>query len=212
MTSTRKDQRDARQARSRRIRAILAGGLVLGVGVTATLAAWNDSEFGSTTFTAGTFNIVGSTDGTNFSQHASAPGASLTFAAPSVSISALTPGDKAYAFFSVKTVNPSMAGSVLIKGASSNASSLGAQLTYSVRTVTAAANCSSTGWATASVVTGLPNGAALTAAATSSQVLNADGGNQVNYCIEVAMSATAPTTVQGTSQQVTWEFAATSGS
>ena len=33
-----------RQLRGRRIKAILAGGLVFGVGATATLAAWTDSE------------------------------------------------------------------------------------------------------------------------------------------------------------------------
>ena len=41
-----------RRSRSRMIRAILAGGLVLGVGTAVTLAAWNDSEFVTETFTA----------------------------------------------------------------------------------------------------------------------------------------------------------------
>ena len=44
------------------IRAILAGGLVLGVGAAVTLAAWNDSEFVTGTFTAGTFNLRGVDD------------------------------------------------------------------------------------------------------------------------------------------------------
>src|SRR5690606_31735774 len=57
-----------RRRRSRMIRALLAGGLVLGVGTAVTLAAWNDSEFASGTFRAGTFDLEGSTDGTTFSQ------------------------------------------------------------------------------------------------------------------------------------------------
>ena len=82
-----------------RVRALLAGGLVLGVGATVTLAAWNDSEFVTATFQAGTFNLQGSTDGTTFSDHASAPGASLGF---SVNASALSPGDVVYAPYAVR--------------------------------------------------------------------------------------------------------------
>ena len=48
---------------NRKILAVLAGGLVLGVGVAVTLAAWNDSEFATGTFTAGSFNLEGSTTG-----------------------------------------------------------------------------------------------------------------------------------------------------
>lgn len=35
----------AEKATGRKVRAILAGGLVLGVGAAVVLAAWNDSEF-----------------------------------------------------------------------------------------------------------------------------------------------------------------------
>ena len=50
-------------ARNRKgiIRAILAGGIVLGVGAAVTLAAWNASEFATGTFQAGTFTIEGAT-------------------------------------------------------------------------------------------------------------------------------------------------------
>ncbi|WP_349828827.1 SipW-dependent-type signal peptide-containing protein [Brevibacterium litoralis] len=52
--------------KSRRVRALLAGGLVLGVGGTVVLAAWTDSEFAEATFTAGSFNLEGSDDGTTY--------------------------------------------------------------------------------------------------------------------------------------------------
>ncbi|KJL48839.1 hypothetical protein RS84_00467 [Microbacterium hydrocarbonoxydans] len=207
--NTRRQLRDARRLRSRRIRALLAGGLVLGVGAAATLAAWNDSEFGSGSFTAGTFNIVGATDGATFSQHPTSPGATLSFALPTTA-GAMTPGDKVYALFSVKTVTPSMAGTVQLKAASGNASGLGAQLTYTVKTVSTTNGCTAANWASIPVTTGLPSGAALTVGATSTQVLNKDGGNQINYCFEFVMNVGAPTTVQGTSQTATWELAATS--
>ncbi|MEJ7649283.1 MAG: SipW-dependent-type signal peptide-containing protein [Nakamurella sp.] len=46
-----------RRDRRRKFRAVLAAGLVLGVGGAVTLAAWNDSEYATGTFTAGTFNM-----------------------------------------------------------------------------------------------------------------------------------------------------------
>lgn len=82
-----------------KVRAILAGGLVLGVGAAITLAAWNDSEFATGTFAAGTFNLEGSTDGASFTDHASAPGGPLDFA---VNPSNLSPGDTVAAPFSVR--------------------------------------------------------------------------------------------------------------
>ena len=43
----------AENTKRRKVLAILAGGLVLGVGTAVTLAAWNDSEFASGDFAAG---------------------------------------------------------------------------------------------------------------------------------------------------------------
>ena len=92
---TRNDRR-----RSGKIRAILAGGLVFGVGAAFTLAVWNDSEFATGTFTAGSFNMQGSTDGTTYTDHASiGAAATLPFTAP---VTALSPGDVVYAPFAVR--------------------------------------------------------------------------------------------------------------
>ena len=46
--------------KSRRVRALLAGGLVLGVGIGVTLAVWNDEIFQKGTFDAGGFMLEGS--------------------------------------------------------------------------------------------------------------------------------------------------------
>lgn len=57
---------------SRRSRAVLAGGVVLGLGATATLAAYSDSEWASGTFTApavaasDVLNLEGSRDGSSY--------------------------------------------------------------------------------------------------------------------------------------------------
>ncbi|UYO95850.1 SipW-dependent-type signal peptide-containing protein [Microbacterium sp. M28] len=91
-----------RSAHSRRtkIYAVLAGGLVLGVGTAVTLAAWNDSEFASVDFAAGSFVFQGSTDGTTFADHASEAGAAeLTFTAP---FDNLSPDDVVYAPFALR--------------------------------------------------------------------------------------------------------------
>lgn len=86
--------------RRRRIFAVLAGGLVLGVGAAVTLAAWNDSEFAKSTFTTGSFTFQGSPDGTTFTDHASEGGAaSLTFSA---GYDNLAPGDKVYGGYALK--------------------------------------------------------------------------------------------------------------
>jgi predicted ribosomally synthesized peptide with SipW-like signal peptide len=99
--NTSSDQASKRSAR-RKIAAVLAGGLVLGVGTMATLASWNDSEFASATFTAGRFNLEGAVDASQatFSEHATSGAAGgLTFTAP---VGNLTPNDVVAAPFAVR--------------------------------------------------------------------------------------------------------------
>lgn len=52
----------ARHAASRRLAAVLAGGLVLGLGAVTTAASWHDSELTSVTFSAGRANPVVAVD------------------------------------------------------------------------------------------------------------------------------------------------------
>jgi predicted ribosomally synthesized peptide with SipW-like signal peptide len=89
-----------RGRRHRKVAAILAGGLVMGIGTMATLASWNDSEYATATFTSGTFKLQGSADGSTFSDHATAgDAAALTFTAP---FGNLSPNDVTYAPFAVR--------------------------------------------------------------------------------------------------------------
>jgi predicted ribosomally synthesized peptide with SipW-like signal peptide len=200
----------ARRWRTRRVLVMLACGLVLGIGASTTLAAWNDSEFGGATFTAGRFDIQGATDGATFSQHSTSPtAATLSFTVSSVA-AAMTPGDTVYALFSVKTANPSMAGTVQLKATPTNNAGLGAYLTYSVRTI-AQTTCTAANFAAGSPLAGLGAGSPLTTGSTSTQALSANGGNQVNYCFEVTLPAGTSTLAQGTTLNAVWEFAASSG-
>src|SRR6218665_766120 len=87
--------------RRRKVLAALAGGLVLGLGTAATLAAWNDSEFANGTFSAGgDVDIQGSTDGgVTRSSSATAPGKTLSF---STDANNIVPGEPASAPFAVR--------------------------------------------------------------------------------------------------------------
>ncbi|GEC74299.1 SipW-dependent-type signal peptide-containing protein [Microbacterium maritypicum] len=93
----------ATKATQRKVLAVLAGGLVLGVGTAVTLAAWNDSEFANGTFTAGAFNLQGSTDGTAYADHDSAgSAATLAFTLPAGLVGNMSPTSSVYAGFWVR--------------------------------------------------------------------------------------------------------------
>ncbi|MFC7405097.1 SipW-dependent-type signal peptide-containing protein [Georgenia alba] len=187
-----------------RLRAVLAAALVLGVGATVTLAAWNDSEHTSGQFTAGTFSIVGATDGVTFSEHPTAgQAATLSFQAPPT---AMAPGTTTYALFSVRTADPSVAGSVQLTAPGANGAGLGQYLQYGVRTV-AGTTCDATTFGGGTPV--VANGSALTTGATAAQAVQANGANQVNYCFAVTLPTTAPNAAQGLSLNATWELVGT---
>lgn len=60
------DSMNSTKRASRKAKALLAGGLVLGVGAAVTLASWTDQEWASGIFSTGTFEIETSVDGENF--------------------------------------------------------------------------------------------------------------------------------------------------
>lgn len=184
------------------VRAVLAGGLVLGIGAAATVAAWTDEEHTSATLTAGTFSIVGATDGVTFADHPTAPGATLTFA---VSPTAMVPGAVVYALYSVKTAPTSVAGSVQLTADAANGSGLGAYLTYGV-TAIAGTTCSVATFAEGtSVVT---PGSVPTAGGAAAQAVVAGGASVVNYCFAVTLPSATGNDAQGTTVNLQYTFAA----
>ncbi|WEK60630.1 MAG: SipW-dependent-type signal peptide-containing protein [Candidatus Microbacterium colombiense] len=202
---TRRSVREAKRNRSRRIRAVLAGGLVLGIGMSATLAAWNDSEYGSATFTAGRFDIVGAADGTTFASHATTgTAAALTFSAtPAV----MSPGAVSYALFSVTTANPSVAGNLQWNAVTPATTGLAVFLRYGVRAITGT-TCNQTTYAAGTSV--VPDTSALATNGTATQAVSANGASTINYCIAVTLQAAADNTVQGASTTLTWQVLGTS--
>lgn len=203
MSGTRRSMREGRRLRSRRIRAVLAGGLVLGVGATMTLAAWNDSEYSSATFTAGRFDIVGAPDGTTFSSHPAGTPAALTFSAP---FGAMVPGSTVYALFSVKTASPSVAGSLQLSVTSTAGTGLGTYLRYGVRTI-AGTTCNGTTYPAGTAV--VPDNSTMATAGTGAQAVAANGGSTVNYCIAVTLPAAADNGAQGLTAIQTWQILGT---
>ncbi|MFF5792306.1 hypothetical protein ACFY5D_09675 [Paeniglutamicibacter sp. NPDC012692] len=83
---------------NRKVRAVMAGGLVLGVGAVLTLAAWNSSDFAAGVFGTGAFVLEGSTNGTDFAHHEEASPAALTFGLTAANLS---PGESVSAPFAV---------------------------------------------------------------------------------------------------------------
>lgn len=203
---TRRDMREAKRLRSRRLRAVLAGGLVLGIGAAVTLAAWNDSEYATATFQAGKFDIVGAIDGATFTNHATTgAAAALTFA---LAPTAMAPGNTTYALFSVKTVNPSVAGTLQLTAGTPGGTGLATYLTYGVKTI-AGTTCSAATYAGGTSVV-VADGSALTASGSATQVVTANGASQVNYCIAVTLPTTAGNGAQNLTMTQTWQFVGTS--
>jgi predicted ribosomally synthesized peptide with SipW-like signal peptide len=177
--------------------------MVLGVGATMTLAAWTDSENATATLTAGTFSLVGSTNGTTFSEHPDAPGASLVF---TLSPTALTPGLTVYSLYSVKTAATSVAGTSTLTADAGNSAGLGAYLSYGV-TAIAGTTCSSSTYSAGTAI--VPTGSALTAGAAAGQAVDEAGASVINYCLAVTLPLTVPNAAQGTSLTARWSFVGT---
>lgn len=172
--------------RRRKVTAVLAGGLVLGVGAAVTLAAWNDSEFAKSTFTAGTFVFQGSTDGTAFDDHPSEEGAAaLTFSA---GFDNLSPDDVVYAPFALQLTSDSTSAADITAAAPVVPAALDGGLTFA-SVATTSFGCDATAFA------------AGTAVPTTMQP-----GDTINLCLQV----TAGELTQGASGTVVWQWNAVS--
>lgn len=192
----------ARSDRRRMLLAVIAGGVVLGVGTAVTLAVWNDSEFATGTFSSGQFDLQGSTDGAAFDSSPTAPGKTLTF---ELDADALSPGAVVYAPFAVQLSSDSdYEASVTL--AQQVGGTIGANLTYSVYDVgTFGATCSA---ATPPTGTALVTDRAATAAGTVDAFDLTAAATPTNLCFVVTAGAGLP---QGATGTVTWELAGASG-
>ena len=205
-----------RSRTSTKVRAVLAGALVLGVGATMTLASWTDTEFAAGAFATSKFDTQSSIDGASWSDNTSAPGASITFAGTGMS-----PDTHRYGYVLVRTKPNSVAGTLtfvaptVTNGGTDTSPFLGAALQYKAVAITAA-GCSATTFSTgtptyivgtsgayASLSAAGPTGVSLPAATASA-------GSPVGYCFDVYLPSGADPLLQGKSVTVTWNVTATS--
>jgi predicted ribosomally synthesized peptide with SipW-like signal peptide len=211
-----------RPRRFARVRAILAGGLVLGVGGSLTMAAWADSEFGQATFTASRFTTESSINsGTSWADSTAA--APLIFAFPA---GGMSPSTVKYAPFWVRTKALSLDGTLALQPATNDNATLAGAMRYRVVRYPAGATCGAALFqagaspAPTAFIVGTPGaaGSATTSVAlTSGAVLpttavTANQGAATQFCFEVSMNSDAANELQGQSVTPTWEVKASSSS
>jgi predicted ribosomally synthesized peptide with SipW-like signal peptide len=190
---------------------VLAGGLVLGIGASVTLAAWTDREFGTGTFTASTFDTesTAAATSTGWASNVNSPGATLAFTATGMS-----PGALQYATLNVRTtLATNVAGTVVLTSATPTGT-LPAVLEYrAIRTPLTTTTCNAGAFTAGSAYAGGTNttyqsSSTVLASPLVSPVAAANG--EIRYCFEVRMAPTASTTYQGATGTITWLFTATS--
>lgn len=184
---------ERRTHRGRKVKAVLAGGIVLGLGAAVTLAVWTDNEFVNGVFATGEFVFDGSTDGTAFADHATSPGAPLAFELATAQ--AMTPGDSVSAPFAIRLQTSQTAADVELTNATTDAAT---GYTYAV-TETATFGCGGGTSVIASTALGAGAGTA-----SLGQMANDDVRN---FCFTVTAG---PSIAQSTTTTAIWQFAATS--
>lgn len=195
--------------RSRRFKAILAGGIVLGVGAAVTLAAWTDDEWTEGVFGAGSFNVEGSTTGAEgtFADHESVGGAAdLSFDLSGADN--LSPNTVVVAPFVVRLdAETTSNASIVLTSASGDGANANA-LTYGIVGVASADAC--TPGATGEEI--VPAGTDLDSAAGAQEVeLEAGNGNAAGPAATLCVKVTADSTLsEGDGATAQWHFTATS--
>jgi len=203
---------DVRPRQRGKVKALLAGGLVLGVGAAVTLAAWTDQAHVDATFGTSRFNIeVDTHDGTGW-QEGDPEAAHLDF---TVDISdQLQPGITIYAPLSVRTDSTSVGGTVTLVGANQTGGegNLFTALEYTVVETPTAGTCGPESLTGDPLV---PAGSRLiTGAEDSPLALGPAGAGPVHLCFAITLpedphNVTDVDELQGTSTKATWLLSAT---
>jgi len=235
MTTTTKNTKSANSGRkSRKVAAISAGIVVIGLGATYTLATWNDSEWvwggadGDPGVGTSSFNVQQDAsspyvDPGTFGDFETNPGDELMFSAGALELS---PGDSVYAPVALRTEAGSVAGDVTLQGAvaasgitvNDDDNYLWDAVRVSVYTAdgnTPPGTCDEdfdgSDWGAA-----LISDVALGTVASSAQFLDANAGSTQHYCFQITLPET-PTgdftdvnDLQGLTIAPAWEFAAVS--
>ena len=203
----------AKKTLSRKARALIVGGVVLGVGAAVTLAAWNASEFAQGNFAAGTFALEGSTtSGTeSFSPHATAGTAAVVF--DSTTYGNLSASQVIYEPYWIRLAAGTTSDASLdLVGVSNTSGDNVSKLSYEIYRLAAVdTTCDAAGVSTGATKIG--SGSTLSAFVDDGNTTLTKGdptssaGTAVNLCFVVTAAADL---VQGASATTTWEFEAVS--
>ena len=194
------------------MQALLAAGLVLGIGTAVTLAAWTDTENATGSFGASVFGTESQSAGSpTYASNTASPGATLSFNA-----TAMSPGTPFYAWLNVRTTATSTVGGTVALTSSAPTGGLASALQYrAVRmpgphpssTCDAAAFSGTPVFVAGASATYLP-----ASEVPATPVANSIGaaGAQLGFCFEVRIQPGAANSFQGQSGTVTWTLTATS--
>lgn len=202
--------------RRRRLLALGAGGLVLGVGATLVFAAWTDQERAQASFGAGTFGIQGSVNGGTTWADYTDTSAALTLTFAGGANTKLTPDVPVYTPWSIKLSTTSTTAGTLsglsttVSGQSTAPAAFADDsLDYTVYDV-GAGTCDAAGVAGGATVfaTGATNTGTDVAGTVSSPRSMTALGDVKNLCVVVTPNDDL---VQSSSATVTWTVVAESG-
>ncbi|WP_027479373.1 SipW-dependent-type signal peptide-containing protein [Gryllotalpicola ginsengisoli] len=219
-----------RKTRRRRTFAIVGALAALGVGLTASLAAWTDNEWvfgqaqngdGLGPISTSTFEVQQNTgtDGAWTDRESEDDPGSITFTADT---GALAPGSTAYASVALQTTSDSIAGDVTLGAAEEHDTSsdpdglLFNALQLQVVTSSAEFTCNKAAL-TSTTTTSIVSGALAGPGATASQHLEAASGSTQYYCFAITLPADfTPATgyteqdYMGLGVEPEWEFTSVS--
>ncbi|WP_307794402.1 SipW-dependent-type signal peptide-containing protein [Arthrobacter cavernae] len=221
-----------RSGKATKVRALLAGGLVLGIGAAFTLAAWTDNEWvfgqsdngggpGTKTYHMEQNTWTGAAGIDAWSDQGSKDGGALTFA---VNADKLVPGATVYAPMQLRAAAGSEAlTATLAEGVQSapadavtNSTALYGALTYEAKKLVGKASCNAAGFAGAGT-TLVAASSALTASSAVAIDLPAGAdattaGSGVDVCFAITLPAGAASSLQGLKTVPLWRFTSTVGS
>ncbi|MHC6177931.1 hypothetical protein [Glutamicibacter sp. X7] len=175
--------------------AVLAGGLVLGVGAATTLAAWTSSQYAQSSVGTSIFALESTVDATGSTGWADYPqGAAAQL---NLDAAALSPGARKTASFLVRTTSASTVGGALVPKLAlvptSKTGSLPSYLQYSLESVSIGTSCASR-----TIASGAWRAMDADPVITGNQQVQAARGNLVKYCLDLRMVAdNVPSSVQG---------------
>lgn len=190
----------------RKIAALLAGGLVLGIGAAATMAAWTHSQYASATFTSGIFKLESRTNGTAWHDNPESTPAQLA-----VDVSSLTPGDSGIAYLDIRTTPLSTLGGNTVLQAATKSADSNAGLVDALQ-IRAKALPSGTTCNAASISDAVFAEALAAPVVGGMQQLSPAGANDIRYCLQIRMKANPDPAIQGKTATLTWNVIGTSRS